>query len=305
MELKWLEDFLNLCNTGNFRASSEQRFVSQPAFSRRIRSLENWLGADLFDRTRFPVCPTEAGLEFKPIAEQIVRLSEQARSDVVARTRVSQHSLNIATLQTLAQFFVPPMLERLQDDPGIGQINIRTDFRSVEDYLTGLEDRLVDFFICYDDASGSNFIDGDKFPQKRLGLDELLLVSKPDADGHPVHALPETGSCSILRYSMNAHLFRPIRNHSIRHLGHIEFFPTHEAATTAVLRALCLQGNGMAWLPRTVVADDLEAGTLVPVTQEFGRIPLEIVIFRHKDNDEPHVDRIWNLIPDSPSDQVS
>lgn len=300
MELKWLEDFLSLCNTGNFRESSEQRFVSQPAFSRRIRSLENWLGADLFDRTRYPVCLSEAGLEFKPIAEQIVRLSEQARSDVAASTRVSEHSLNIATLLTLAQFFVPSMLEHLRDDPVIGQINIRTDFRSVEDYLDGLESRLVDFFICYDDASGSNFIDGDKFPKKRLGLDELVLVSKPDADGQPIHTLPESGSCSLLHYNRNAHLFRPIRNHSIRYLSHVEFFPTHQATTTAVLRALCLLGRGMAWLPRTVVVDDLEAETLVPVTQEFGRIQLEIMIYRHKDNNEPHVDRIWNLIPDSP-----
>ena len=299
MELKWLEDFLSLYNTGSFRASSEQRCVSQPAFSRRIKSLESWLGADLFDRTRYPVCPTRAGLEFRPIAEQIVRLSEQARNDVVARTRINPHSLNIATLQTLAQFFVPGFLKRIELNLGTGPVHIRTDFRSVEDYLSALEDQLVDFFVCYDDASGSNFIDHKIFPVKRLGCDELLLVSTPDEKGTARHALPDSGPCSLLQYSINAHLFRPIRNHVIQHFGGVEFVPTHEAATAAVLKAMCLQGSGMAWLPLSVVSEDLGRGRLVQVSPESGSIPLRIVIYRSKHNTEPHVERIWNAISES------
>jgi len=68
MDLKWLEDFLCLSNTGNFRVSSEQRCVSQPAFSRRIKALETWVGADLFDRSCHPVVLTDAGKVFKPVA---------------------------------------------------------------------------------------------------------------------------------------------------------------------------------------------------------------------------------------------
>ena len=50
MELKWLEDFVSLAETLNFSRSADERSVTQPAFSRRIRSLETWLGADLDDR---------------------------------------------------------------------------------------------------------------------------------------------------------------------------------------------------------------------------------------------------------------
>ena len=51
MELKWLEDFLSLAETRSFSRSAEQRRVTQPAFSRRIRSLEIWLGTVLLDRS--------------------------------------------------------------------------------------------------------------------------------------------------------------------------------------------------------------------------------------------------------------
>ncbi|HXQ40880.1 MAG TPA: LysR family transcriptional regulator, partial [Candidatus Udaeobacter sp.] len=51
MELKWLEDFLSLAETRNFSRSAELRFTTQPAFSRRIKALEEWVGATLFDRS--------------------------------------------------------------------------------------------------------------------------------------------------------------------------------------------------------------------------------------------------------------
>ena len=46
MELKWLEDFLSLCDTRNFSRLFSNVVVSpNPAFSRRIKTLENWVGA--------------------------------------------------------------------------------------------------------------------------------------------------------------------------------------------------------------------------------------------------------------------
>ena len=50
MNLSWLEDFLVLSASGNFSRAADERHMTQPAFSRRIRALEEWLGADLFDR---------------------------------------------------------------------------------------------------------------------------------------------------------------------------------------------------------------------------------------------------------------
>ena len=72
MELKWLEDFLQLVETGNFSRAAERRFVTQPAFSRRIRALEAWLGAELVDRTSYPTKLTKAGEQFRERAAEIV-----------------------------------------------------------------------------------------------------------------------------------------------------------------------------------------------------------------------------------------
>lgn len=51
MNFLWFEDFLVLAETGNVSRAAEDRHVTKPAFSRRIRAPESWLGMDLFDRS--------------------------------------------------------------------------------------------------------------------------------------------------------------------------------------------------------------------------------------------------------------
>ena len=64
VEIKWLEDFVSLANTRSFSKSAIERSVTQSAFSRRIRALEEWLGVVLFDRTALPVRLTAQGEQF-------------------------------------------------------------------------------------------------------------------------------------------------------------------------------------------------------------------------------------------------
>ena len=82
MELKWLEDFISLANTRSFSKSAEQRNVTQPAFSRRIRSLETWLGTSLIDRSTYPTTLTETGRSFRETAEQTLLVIHEARDAI-------------------------------------------------------------------------------------------------------------------------------------------------------------------------------------------------------------------------------
>ena len=49
LDLDWLEDFLALAESGNFSRAAKARNIAQPAFSRHIKSLEEWVGVDLFE----------------------------------------------------------------------------------------------------------------------------------------------------------------------------------------------------------------------------------------------------------------
>lgn len=79
MDMKWMEDFLCLADTRSFSRSASARHASQPAFSRRIQSLEHWLGAQLVDRSSTPLSLTTAGHLFRGHAIGIVQQVHRAR----------------------------------------------------------------------------------------------------------------------------------------------------------------------------------------------------------------------------------
>src|SRR3954462_10393436 len=90
MNLSWLDDFLALVASGNFSRAAEERHMTQPAFSRRIRALEEWLGTDLFDRSSQPAGLTAAGEWFQVTARD--QLARVARIPGESRTVAQVHS---------------------------------------------------------------------------------------------------------------------------------------------------------------------------------------------------------------------
>ena len=54
MQLKWLEDFVALAQERSFTRAAELRHVTHPAFGRRIRALESWVGTPLIEREAGP-----------------------------------------------------------------------------------------------------------------------------------------------------------------------------------------------------------------------------------------------------------
>lgn len=310
MELKWLEDFLSLCNSGNFRISSEQRFVSQPAFSRRIKALETWLGAELIDRTSFPVQPTSAGREFRSVAQKIVKLAYQKRNDIRQQSSSDKEKINFSTLNALAQVFIPAWLKELEPYIEVEFFSVRTDFRSVDAYLVALEEGAVDFFICYEDQTGSVMIDPEKYPSLQLAVESVMPVVSPDSRGKPNWWLPSKPQGTIPHLCTKAHLARParhhlekryglslpVRNHMEKRYGDLTFVPVYEASTATSIKAMAIEGYGVAWLPKSIVIDDIAKGRLVRAAEETDDITVDIKIFRCADSIDRRVEKFWQML---------
>jgi len=106
MEFIWLEDFLALVDSGNFSRAAELRHVTQPAFSRRIRALEDWVGVDLFERDSHPVTLTEAGHRFRPVAEELLRRLLQGREEARQADHNAAAKLKFAVTHALLLKFL-------------------------------------------------------------------------------------------------------------------------------------------------------------------------------------------------------
>jgi len=77
IETKWLKDFITLTDTLNFSKASKLRYVTQSAFSRRIKALESHINCQLINRNRHPIELTEKGIIFKTVALKILTELDQ------------------------------------------------------------------------------------------------------------------------------------------------------------------------------------------------------------------------------------
>lgn len=280
MNLNWLEDFLALAATGNFSRAAEDRHMTQPAFSRRVRALEEWLGAELFDRSTQPARLTPAGEWFRPQAEDLLarvgRLPREAR----ALAEASATTLRLAATHALSFTFVPQWLQALEAHTARGPVRLVSDVLERCEAL--LAQRQVQFVIAHARAGAGAAPQQPAAPCVAIGADVLLPVR---ADGAPASAL--------LGFSDESGLGRIVRQTLAGELAAAGLQPVFTAHLASVLKSMALDGRGLAWLPQSLVREELAVGRLHVSGPEHWRIPLEIRLHRDPAPLGAHAEGFW------------
>jgi len=115
-----LQAFVTLAEQRSFTRAASLTHLSQPAFSALIRTLEDGLGARLFDRTTRAVDLTAEGRLFIESARRLLQDSEQALADLQDHVARRRGRVSIAVLPSLAAGWLPGLLAAFrQRFPGI------------------------------------------------------------------------------------------------------------------------------------------------------------------------------------------
>lgn len=293
MNLIWLDDFLVLAASGNFSRAASARHTTQPAFSRRIRALEEWLGTELFDRSSQPAKLTDAGAWFRTVAQdllnQVARVPGEAR--VVAEA--NSGTLRLAATHALSFTFMPLWLRSLESHTSVGPI------RLVSDVLTQCEALMlqgqVQFVLSHAHVHAQGQLDVARYPSIRIGQDQLLPVSATDASGAPMHTLgcSKSTPVSLLNYNAESGIGRILHKVHGGALGRLPVQIVFTAHLASVLRTMVLDGRGLAWLPRTLIADDLASGRLVNAGAAKWNVALDIRLYRERASISDPAQSFW------------
>lgn len=118
----------------------------------------------------------------------------------------------------------------------------------------------------------------DIFPSLHLGATEMLPISSVSSDGNALYNLDSGNSVPLLGYSAGAFLGRSV-NALLRQRG-LRCTTVYETAMADSLKAMALQGLGVAWVPRLSVTAELNRGELVVCGAPHWHVPLEIRLYR-------------------------
>ena len=294
METKWLEDFVSLAETRSFSRSAQLRHVTQPAFSRRIQALEAWAGLDLVDRSSYPTRLTPAGETFHGQALEVLGSLQATRNMMRGLQAGGADMIEFAVPHTLAFTFFPTWLMDLRRR--FGEMKSRLIALNVHDAVMRLTEGSCDLLVAYHHASQPLQLNPDRYEMLSLGQETLAPYAKAGADGKPLFRLNVDGDARIpfLGYASGAYMARLV-DQILKATPALPNLDTvYETDMAEGLKAMALEGHGVAFLPSSSVKRELRSRRLVsaaPRNDDSGHVyevTMEVRIYRERPEQARH-----------------
>ncbi|WP_316436724.1 LysR family transcriptional regulator [Klebsiella pasteurii] len=144
-DLQGIQAFVKIAEIGCFTRASHFLHTSQPALTRRIKKLEEQLGATLFERTTRNIKLTAVGREFLPKAKNLIDFYESSILSIKEMATHQSGDVTLSCLPTAAFYFLPSVIRDYNNH--YPNIRIRILEHSASDCLEAVLNGDADFGI--------------------------------------------------------------------------------------------------------------------------------------------------------------
>lgn len=298
MRLEWLEDIVAIAQTGSFSGAAERRNLTQSAFSRRIQQIEDYVGVELFDRSRKPVQLRAMTQGHAGQIEELAAALRQLVIDLRRGDRMASNRIVIASQHSLTASLAPRIIQDLHDKgPGI---YVRLRSANLDECFGLLLSRNADLAIVYGvpgaDAPGADAFAKDYLESVDLWSDRLIPVLRPDL-ALEVLSGSETPELPIVAYPREVFFGAIMAERILPALAPTTVaLPRAETALTIAALEMAAAGVAAAWVPETLAAIAIAQGRLTDLSAVLPVCPLSIRAMRLKGRRGPAEDMIWDQI---------
>lgn len=273
MDLRWFEDALVLLEERNMTRAAQRRNITQPAFSRRIASLEHWLGTPLLERHANSI-EINASLvasenDIRAVILRIEELRHRMRTFSPDQTRLS-----IATQHALIFSAFPDIATMLQEQYRELSFRLRSGNRN--EVVSWLLRGDASVLICYEAPSSTPLPFDSSIFRDQWGCDQLIPVIGSDmrfceinSETLPAIVYPAGSYFGELLSREGCQFPTPDRSLNI----------VCETAFSAGIKDLVLRGLGVAWLPKSMVCQEVESSEMIDLSDQLGSVRLNIVVY--------------------------
>lgn len=256
--------FIQVAERGSLSAAAEAMGLSNPAATRYLASLENRLKVRLVERNTRRLFLTREGQEFLDRARHILGELEDAESALHTATLNPSGVLRVSSSLSFAMQIIAPLLPRYHHLYPQLRVHVETANRYLD-----IIDNGIDVAIRTRELEPDSSI-----TIRRLGTTRRFLAASPTYlanRGVPQHPRELAQHALLLYvYAKNPNelsFTRGTQRESVKVHGLLE------STDGQVLRAAALNGHGILVQPSYILYDDVVAGRLVPVLDEW-ELPL-------------------------------
>lgn len=304
MDLVWLEDFLAIAEEGGFSRAAQRRNVTQPALSRRIRSLEEWLGTPLFERSTHTITLTPAGESFRPVAEDVLRRVSVGREEALEVARLKAETITFAATHALSQTFFPEWIRSSDSARADSAVQlVASNFAGCEKLLL---DAQAHFLLAHHHPSLVTRLDMERFQRFELSSDLLIPISAPmtkpsrgarRGKAKPRYALPGTPDAPLpyLAYHPGSGVGRIVSSFLTVKEPSAFLVPSF-AAPVMLLVDMAREGRGITWAAQGLIQADLDSGRLVRAGGADWSIAITVSLFRPRARMTRAAENFWNTV---------
>ena len=263
-----LNIFLTVVTERSFTRAAEKLFRTQPAISLAIQRLENDLGERLLDRSGRDLALTEAGQLVYDCARRQENLQREMANQLAELRNKAIGRLVIGANESMTFYLLPHICQFRQQYPKIKLVIQRSRSTELPDHLAAGD---VDFGIV------SYRPDDERFESVPIYTDHLSFVVAPG------HRLASKKIVSIKDLGMEIfvghNVASPYRDNVVREFQRhkVTLNVDLEMPTVESVRLMVQAGQGVAFLPRLCVEQDLRQGLLNEV--KVKEIVLERTIY--------------------------
>ena len=264
-----MEVFVAVADAGSFAKAGARLRISPPAVTRAVSSLEDRLGARLFNRTTRSLGFTEAGLRFLENARRLLAEIDEAERGALGEGAVPSGHLTLTASVTFGRWAVAPIVsEFLRAHPRV------TASLMLVDRVVNLVEEGIDLAVRIGQLPDSTLV------ARRVGEVQRVLVASPDylarhgEPRSPAH-LKEHSTIALLGLVVN----REWRFDDGAASAHVAVQPRFELNDAAAAIDAAEAGDGITVALSYMVAQRIADGRLAPVLGAYAppAVPVQLV----------------------------
>lgn len=274
MDFEQLRTFMEVSRLRSFSRAAEKLMVTQPAISAQIRTLENEVGARLFDRDGGKVTFTAAGRVFEPFAEHCLECHNHIMVTVGELHRTPRGEISVSANEATSLYVLPAVFAQFKRQyTRVGLSIVRADrVRTVEAVLN----REVDFGVV------SLPVKDVRLTVDILHRDDVVLVAPSN---HPLADRESVKFSEILPHSLLVPKQGRQREliEDLFRSNDVQPRVAMEVESSELLKRLVVAGLGIGFLPRSNVLEDTKSKALKILDVEGVRLNRELALIYRKD----------------------